>query len=203
MKKQKAKKDKAQKNKAEKAETTEDADTPADSVADEATGQDALEAEADDVKTEEPEHETASAGLTTEDPLVSAVATTVDDAESTPSDAAERPTLARELTESQQSRLRSESFKSGGETEYKKQAARIDQLEKESERLEKELEERLQRLQSAEAQVEELREGQSEVAELRTKVLKSEEGSKETERLVRVLRAGEVLETVLLTKRPL
>jgi len=127
--------------------------------------------------------------LTTDDPLVSAVAT-VDDADSTPSDAAERPTLARELTESQQSRLRSESFKSGGETEYKKQAARIEQLEKDNERLEKELEERLSRLQSAEAQVEELREGQSEVAELRTKVSKSEEGSKEAERLVRVLCGG-------------
>jgi len=195
LKKQKAKKDKAQKNKAEKTEAAEDADTPADSVADEATGQDALEAEADDVKTEEPEHETASAGLTTEDPLVSAVATT-DDADTTPSDAAERPTLARELTESQQSRLRSESFKSGGETEYKKQAARIEQLEKDNERLEKELEERQQRLQSAEAQVEELREGQSEVAELRTKVSKSEEGSKEADQLVRVLCAGggEVME---------
>jgi len=187
LKKQKAKKEKAQKNKAEKAEVAEDVDTQAGSVTDEATGQDAPQVETEDVKTEEPEHETASAGLTTEDPLVSAVVAATDDDEPPLSDAAaERPPLARELTESQQSRLRSESFKSGGETEYKKQAARIEQLEKDNERLEKELEERRHRLQSAEAQVEELREGQSEIAELRTKASKSDEGSKEAERLVRI-----------------
>jgi hypothetical protein len=114
---------------------------------------------------------------------VSAAATTSDEPATT-EDEPSKPTLDRQLTESQQSRLRSESFKSGGEEVYRKQAARIEQLEKENTQLVKDAEAKVEAIRQAEAQIEELREGQSEVAELRTKASKADGGDREVERLV-------------------
>lgn len=153
----------------------------------EEAAEDATAQEADGVKAEEPVDETTSIGQTSEDSLTNATAaSTVDDTASTDTSAA-KPSLDRQLTESQQSRLRSESFKSGGEEVYKKQAARIEQLEKDNRRLEQETAEKSHQLHQAEQQVEELREAQSTVAELRTKVSKAEGENKEVEKLVRLL----------------
>ena len=183
MKKQKAKKEKAQKGKKDKTETT---DTPGeDALAEKEevpTEDGALDA--DQPKAQEPLDETVSAGQTSEDPLVSAAATTITDEPPSTEDEPSKPTLDRQLTESQQSRLRSESFKSGGEEVYKKQAARIEQLEKENTQLVKEAEAKVEQIRQAEAQIEELREGQSEVAELRTKASKVDGSNNEVERLV-------------------
>ena len=116
--------------------------------------------------------------------MVSAAATSAAEEPATTDEAFSKPTLDRQLTESQQSRLRSESFKSGGEEVYKKQAARIEQLEKENTQLVKEAETKVEQIRQAEAQIEELREGQSEVAELRTKASKVDGSNNEVERLV-------------------
>ncbi len=68
---------------------------------------------------------------------------------------------------------------------YKKQAARIEQLETDNKQLEKELEDTLKALQNSEAEIENLEEAQDEVADLKMKAAKADETTTEVEKLVR------------------
>ena len=68
---------------------------------------------------------------------------------------------------------------------YKKQAARLDELEKENRRLAKEASEAERRWKSMEAELEELRESSPEVAELRSRAQKADAKDEEINNLVR------------------
>lgn len=69
---------------------------------------------------------------------------------------------------------------------YKKQAVRIEQLERDNKRLETELKEKLKALHSSEAEIENLEEAQDEVADLKIKAAKAYETTTEVEKLVRL-----------------
>lgn len=102
---------------------------------------------------------------------------------------ADEPT--REPSESQQSKERSKSFKSGDagasstsasaevQELYRKQAARIEELEKENKDYKSSQEDGSARLAKAEEELESLRESTSDVAELRSKAKESEKISTE------------------------
>ncbi|KAI7189296.1 hypothetical protein KC316_g6300 [Hortaea werneckii] len=87
-------------------------------------------------------------------------------------------------SESKQSKQRSESFRQGSsgplspgaevQDLYKKQAARIEELEKESKSFKQQQEEGASRLAKAEEELEKLREDSSDVAELKTKSKEAE-----------------------------
>lgn len=68
---------------------------------------------------------------------------------------------------------------------YRKQAARLDELEKENRRLAKEAGEAEGRWKSMEAELEELRESSPEVAELRSRAQKADAKDEEINNLVR------------------
>lgn len=97
----------------------------------------------------------------------------------------------QEPSESQQSRQRSKSFKKGDagasssspsaevQELYRKQAARIEELEKENKDFKTSQEDSAARLAKAEEELESLRESSSDVAELRSKVKESENLSTE------------------------
>ena len=67
---------------------------------------------------------------------------------------------------------------------FRKQAARLDELEKDNRRLEKELEDANARRRRTEEQLEDLRETSVEVVELKDKLEKAEEKTTEAEKLV-------------------
>ena len=67
---------------------------------------------------------------------------------------------------------------------YRKQAARLDELEKENRRLAKEASEAEGRWKSMETELEELREASPEVAELRSRVQKADAKDEEIGKLV-------------------
>ena len=67
---------------------------------------------------------------------------------------------------------------------YKKQASRIEDLEKDNKRLEKELEEASGRWRKTEEQLEDLREASVDVAELKDKLEKAEQKAGDVEELV-------------------
>jgi chromosome segregation ATPase len=102
---------------------------------------------------------------------------------------ADEPT--QEPSESQQSKERSKSFKSGDagasstsasaevQELYRKQAARIEELEKENKEYKSSQEDGQSRLAKAEEELESLRESTSDVAELRSKAKESEKISTE------------------------
>ena len=70
---------------------------------------------------------------------------------------------------------------------YRRQAARLDELEKENRRLAKDLQEAEKRWRHAEAELEELREASGEAAELKSRAQKAEVQMEEYQKLVRVL----------------
>lgn len=103
-------------------------------------------------------------------------------------DTAESIDAAQEPSESQQSKERSKSFKTGDtgaspsaevQELYRKQAARIEELEKENKDYKSSQEDGSARLAKAEEELESLRESTSDVAELRSKVKESENISTE------------------------
>lgn len=106
-------------------------------------------------------------------------------------DATESAEASQEPSESQQSKQRSESFKkgdAGGSSSspsaevqelYRKQAARIEELEKENKDFKSSQEESAARLAKSEEELESLRESTSDVAELRSKAKESEKISTE------------------------
>jgi len=71
---------------------------------------------------------------------------------------------------------------------YRKQVARIEQLEKDCKRLDKELEERQKALSRSEKEVEELHDKQGDMAVLKEKAARSDEAAEEAKKLVRCLR---------------
>ena len=70
---------------------------------------------------------------------------------------------------------------------YRKQAARLDELEKENRRLAKEASEAEGRWKGMEAELEELREASPEVAELRSRAQKADVMDEEISKLVGVI----------------
>ena len=106
-------------------------------------------------------------------------------------DTAEPADATQEPSESQQSKERSKSFKTGDagasatspsaevQELYRKQAARIEELEKENKDFKSSQEDGAARLAKAEEELESLRESTSDVAELRSKVKESENISTE------------------------
>lgn len=92
--------------------------------------------------------------------------------------------VSEKPSESKQSKQRSESFRQGSsgplspgaevQDLYKKQAARIEELEKESKSYKQQQEEGASRLAKAEEELEKLREDSSDVAELKTKSKEAE-----------------------------
>ena len=93
-------------------------------------------------------------------------------------DEASRPEISRKMSISVQSKQRSESFRQGStpmspgvevQDLYRKQAARIEELEKESKAFKEQQEEGAARLVKAEEELESLREGSSDVAEVKSK----------------------------------
>lgn len=106
-------------------------------------------------------------------------------------DATEPQAPTDEASESQQSRQRSKSFKKGDagasssspsaevQELYRKQAARIEELEKENKDFKSSQEESATRLAKAEEELESLRESSSDVAELRSKAQECEKMSTE------------------------
>ena len=116
---------------------------------------------------------------------------------------------AQSSTISQQSKERSQSFRrgsivsgdvrspgpspldhEGGAQEiYKKQAARIEELEKERAGLASARDESATKLSKAEEELETLREGSGELAGLKSKASLADERAKEVERLVRAVRS--------------
>ena len=68
---------------------------------------------------------------------------------------------------------------------YRKQTARLDELEKENRRLAKESQEAEKRWRHAEEELEELREGSGEVAELKSTAQKAEAQIEDYNKLVR------------------
>ncbi|KAK4507508.1 hypothetical protein PRZ48_001243 [Zasmidium cellare] len=95
--------------------------------------------------------------------------------EDTRVDDVETGDAAEETSESQKSKQRSESFRQGSGPQaevqelYRKQAARIEELEKENQTLKEQHEQGTTHLAKAEEELESLREGSSDVAELRAK----------------------------------
>ena len=142
---------------------------------------------------EEP-NETAEVGI--DDQTVEAEAAPDDTSTHALVDDGERPTLAREPSASAQSKQRSESFRQGStlptvgtdlkasasatspqsevQELYRKQAARIEELEQESKASKDRQEEAAARLEKAEEELEGLREGSGDVAELRSKAKDAE-----------------------------
>ncbi|SMR44252.1 unnamed protein product [Zymoseptoria tritici ST99CH_3D1] len=96
-------------------------------------------------------------------------------------------------SESQQSRERSESFRhgSGPQAEvqelYRKQAAKIEELEKENKTLQEQNKDGATRLATAEEELEAMRESSSDVAELKSKAKEAERLSTELESVQRQL----------------
>ncbi|RMY98594.1 hypothetical protein D0860_08479 [Hortaea werneckii] len=92
--------------------------------------------------------------------------------------------ISEKPSESKQSKQRSESFRQGGsgplspgaevQDLYKKQAARIEELEKESKSYKQQQKDGASRLAKAEEELEKLREDSSDVAELKTKSKEAE-----------------------------
>ena len=68
---------------------------------------------------------------------------------------------------------------------YRKQAARLDELEKENRRLAKDLQDAEKRWRHAEEELEDLREGSGEVAELKSRAQKADSQMEEYQKLVR------------------
>lgn len=68
---------------------------------------------------------------------------------------------------------------------FRKQAARVEELEKDNKRLEKDLEDANSRRQKSEEQLEDLREASVEVIELKDRLDKAEQQVAEIEKLVR------------------
>jgi len=108
----------------------------------------------------------------------------------------------KESVETTESKLRSESFRRGEmntgplspsiegdavQDIYRKQVARIEQLEKDNKRLDKELEERQKALSRSEKVVEELQDKQGDIATLKEKAAKADEIAEEFDKLVRYL----------------
>lgn len=200
MKKQKAKKAQADKketkdnSQAEEAAATKDDSKPDGNVAGEEV----------EIQTEEKATEDVPIA---EDALPEQNASTGDTGVAEADDATEtQDTIAQEVSSSEQSRIRSESFKRGTSQTtapatglklgpmspggdaitdiYKKQAARIEQLEKDSKRLEKEAEEKDIVFKKVEREVEELREAQADSADLRSKAGQMKEKDVELQNLV-------------------
>ncbi|KAF1351060.1 hypothetical protein BDV97DRAFT_398021 [Delphinella strobiligena] len=117
---------------------------------------------------------------------------------------AQRPTHARNVSQSEQSRQRSESFRQASisspvalkspslppisaEDEvqdiYRKQSARIEELEKENKSLKEAQTEHETRLRKREEELEQLRESSADVAELKSKAASADEKAKEIVKL--------------------
>lgn len=111
-----------------------------------------------------------------------------------------RPKTGRqESHEAADSRLRSESFRRGEVNNgplspsiegdavqdiYRKQVARIEQLERDNKRLQKELDERQKALATSEKEVEELQDAQGDVTSLKAKAAKVDDTTEELKKLV-------------------
>ncbi|KAI9716840.1 MAG: hypothetical protein M1828_007501 [Chrysothrix sp. TS-e1954] len=194
LKKQKAKKGGAKKDKAK----TEDTSEPSKANDDDAKGEEEPAPEETPVKEEDASKDEESkneATIASEEPT--------DDSNVAKSDDKARPSLSAE------SRMRSESFKRSSVTTsaspsselksptlpplsadgdavqdiYRKQVSRIETLEKENKRLEKDLAAKSKALGKSEGEVEDLREEQDQVGELRNKAKKGEESAAELEKL--------------------
>ncbi|KAK5170488.1 uncharacterized protein LTR77_005076 [Saxophila tyrrhenica] len=106
-----------------------------------------------------------------------------EDATTAVEDDASRPEPSRKMSISVQSKQRSESFRQGSgpmspglevQDLYRKQAARIEELEKENKAFKEQQEEGAARLSKAEEELEGYREGNSDMAELKTQAKEAE-----------------------------
>lgn len=138
------------------------------------------EAEAEEAPEEEASKEEAVAETSKEDGEAEDEKPAQDDAQGEGEDSEKRAP-----SESQQSKQRSESFKRDTEETYKKQAARIEQLESENKTLSELKAENAARTSKMEEELEKLREGSSELASLRTK---AKEADRLTDELASVQR---------------
>jgi hypothetical protein len=130
----------------------------------------------------------------------------VEDSATSPDSA--RPSHARQPSVSVQSKLRSESFRKGSTSQtptsptiksptspflssgegaqevFKKQASRIDELEKENKKLQVESQDAQGRWRKLEEELQELREASSDTVELKSKVEQADKTAQELEKLV-------------------
>lgn len=143
---------------------------------------------ADDAAAAEPSTEEAAP---TDDTTPAAAEDAEQQGEDKDKDTADPAEASQEPSESQQSRQRSKSFKTGDagtsstspsaevQELYRKQAARIEELEKENKEFKGSQDDGAARLAKAEEELESLRESTSDVAELRSKAKDSEKTSTE------------------------
>lgn len=140
------------------------------------------ESKANDSKTDEGGEEGAEAGGSTTDAPNEAEA---DDAPAVEGEAEAEKAAEPAASPSQQSKERSESFRQGTGPQaevqelYRKQAAKIEDLEAENKKLKEQGEQSSTRLSKAEEELESLRESSSDVADLRTKAKEADRLSTE------------------------
>jgi hypothetical protein len=196
--KKKQKSKKGGKKKADKTDTTEEKD---DATADVPADGDTAEADADAPTDDKTADDTPLVADTTEDATEDSTDQAVEEA-AVDGTSAEQPSLERKPSQSEQSRQRSASFRrNSGLTSptlskspalpsisaedevqdiYRKQASRIDELEKEN----KAREEAQSKLQKVQDELEQLRESSGDVAELKSKAALADKRHDEIEKLV-------------------